>query len=113
MGNPAMRIFLVCILLLSGLQSSSAALCGNHGTPMKGPAEEPATLTAEKFWNEYVRKAEPVVIRGALSEDESLKLWDDEYMLKHYGDYKVRMEAKDEGGARMENMPSVDTMKNF
>merc|ERR1712153_193677 len=81
--------------------------CGNHNPKMKkvGPPEEPADLTAEDFWEKYVRKMEPVVIRGAVKDDLGLKVWNDEYVLKNYGHMKVRMEAKDEGGMRGEGMP--------
>jgi len=110
-----MRGLLILSLFLAAALCSAEKLpmCGYHGKPLAGPAEEPASLTAEKFWSEYVRKAEPVIIRGAVAKDRGVTVWNDDYILKNYGHMKVRMEAKDEGGDRKEDMPSVDSMKNF
>jgi len=91
---------LVALFALFGIVDAGLGppMCGYHAEPEIGPSEEPADLTPEKFWNEYVRKAEPVIIRGAVKNDPAITLWNDEYILKNYGDMKVRMESKDEGG---------------
>ena len=76
----------------------------------------------------------PVIIRGAVifecyacfeparlntcqrqvKDDLGKQRWaSDEYVLKNYGHMKVRMEAKDEGGSKLNDAPVVDTLKNF
>merc|ERR1712153_234831 len=96
------------LLVLGLVQTAVCARCGLHGEPDPGPAEEPADLTPKRFWNEYVRKMRPVIIRGAVKNDAGMREWrSDKYMLQHYGHMKVRMEAKDEGGNRGQDHPVV------
>jgi len=104
---------IVLLALVGFAVAEKLPKCGHHGTPQPGPTEEPASLSAEDFWEKYVRLSEPVVIRGAVKDDLGLKLWNDEYLLKNYGEMKVRMEPKDEGGQRMADMPSVDSLSKF
>ena len=99
------------------LHSGQGERVGFHGVPESGPDEyASADLSPSDFWDKYVQGMEPVVIRGAVKADPAVELWTDDYMIREYGDMKVRVEPKIEGGSRSVEageMPSNLKLRDF
>jgi len=54
-------LFLVLCLVNLVVAKLGPPMCGWHREPEVGPREEEGDLSAERFWNEYVRKVNVVV----------------------------------------------------
>lgn len=58
----------------------------------QGPVkEETFILTPENFWNQYIQKIDPVMIRGLVSSAESLEKWTDSYLSKKFGHLDIQV----------------------
>ena len=58
----------------------------------EGPIhEEVVILRAEKFWDEYVNKSQPVVIRGLVLGSEAIDKWSDIYLNRAYGHLDIKV----------------------
>eukprot|EP00112_Aurelia_sp_Birch-Aquarium-sp1_P001864 Seg1202.12 transcript_id=Seg1202.12/GoldUCD/mRNA.D3Y31 product="Lysine-specific demethylase 8" protein_id=Seg1202.12/GoldUCD/D3Y31 len=65
--------------------------------PPEGPVVEfQQPLTADKFWENFVKPHKPLVYRQAINKSPALKLWTDEYLTENYGDLDVLVELKKE-----------------
>jgi hypothetical protein len=66
------------------------------------------------FYDDYVRRMRPLVLRGAVADDPALRLWNSKYLRETYGGMKVRMETKDEGDFdEAAQVPSEGSLKRF
>ncbi|RNA10012.1 domain-containing 5 [Brachionus plicatilis] len=54
-------------------------------------AEEPVVIEPETFWNKYIEKSRPVVLRGLVLGSEASEQWTDSYLDKKYGHLDIKL----------------------
>ncbi len=69
---------------------------GHQSAPEKHVKEYDEPLTAEEFWKNHVKDHIPLVYRQGIKGSPALKLWDDDYLSKEFGDLDVLVELKKE-----------------
>lgn len=58
----------------------------------EGPIkEESVTLKADKFWDDYINKSQPVVMRGLIMGSDAVEQWTDIYLNRHYGQLEIQV----------------------
>lgn len=58
----------------------------------EGPVvEEPVIIQPEPFWNKYVEKTNPVVLRGMVLGSEAIEQWTDTYLDRNYGSLEIKL----------------------
>jgi hypothetical protein len=77
------------------------------------PASVDYAISPQAFWEEYVRTATVLVLRGAVKDDAAVKLWTWEYLAREFGHLEVRLEPMQEGGEAPEEMPAKTTIRDF
>ena len=60
--------------------------------------------TAREFWEEYVVKWQPLIVRGAGATMPATELWNLEYLSNKFGNLTVRVEAARENRANPGNI---------
>lgn len=66
-------------------------------SPPQGPVKEYIEfLDAQTFWETHVNPHIPLVYRGLIKDSPAIKLWNDEYLTKIFGDLDVLVEHKKE-----------------
>ena len=67
-----------------------------HQRPPDGPVRPyiDRFLHPVDFWEYHVSNKLPLVYRNAVNRSPAIKLWDDEYLLKNYGNLDVLVERK-------------------
>lgn len=53
--------------------------------------EDQVSLSADKFWDDYVNKSEPLVIRGLVMGSEAIDKWSDIYLNRAYGYLDIKV----------------------
>lgn len=83
--------------------------------PPEGPVKEyTKPLNANEFWKLHVRDHIPLVYRGYIKDSPAIKLWNDEYLTKTYGDLDVLVEHKREDRTSSSGrMRLADFIKNY
>eukprot|EP00794_Sanderia_malayensis_P019471 gene19471-21394_t len=88
---------------------------GAHTTPE--PVEETEIIPdAKTFFNEYVLPSRPIVFRGAAKKFKAYSLWNEDYLVKNYGDLEVKIENKlEKEGYTPQGAKGIgrDTIKEF
>ncbi|XP_065186743.1 uncharacterized protein LOC135817477 [Sycon ciliatum] len=69
---------------------------GSHRAPDSEVEVLPYMISPEDFYESYVVRHKPVVIKNAAKHWRATKLWTDEYLKKTFGDLKVHMETRDD-----------------
>ncbi|XP_038077551.1 uncharacterized protein LOC119745333 isoform X2 [Patiria miniata] len=88
---------------------------GKHRDPI-GHIEVLETLPPPReFWDLYASQRRPVLFRGAARQSPGMHLWSDDYLLKNYGDLKVKIESKAEKDDSPTGVKGLgqDTIENF
>ena len=68
----------------------------------EGPVvEEPVVIEPEVFWNKYIEKKHPVVLRGLVFGSEASEQWSDSYLDQQYGHLDIKLAEK------------IQTFKNY
>ena len=60
--------------------------------------------TAREFWEDYVGKWKPLIVRGAGASMPAAKLWDLDFLGEKYGNLTVRVEAAHENRRNPNNI---------
>eukprot|EP00794_Sanderia_malayensis_P019470 gene19470-21393_t len=71
---------------------------------------------AKTFYNEYVLPSRPIVFRGAAKKFKAFSHWNEDYLVKHFGDLEVKLENKiEKQGYTPEGAKGIgrDTIKEF
>ncbi|XP_065059322.1 uncharacterized protein LOC135686878 [Rhopilema esculentum] len=90
---------------------------GGHADPDTVPEFNPGSYpTPEEFWKKFVKPSKPAVFRGATKSWGGYTKWTDEYLIKNYGDFELRLEGrKEKFGRTPYGVLGVgrDTMEHF
>lgn len=83
--------------------------------PPEGPIiEYTKPLSADEYWQKHVKNHIPLVYRGYLKDSPAVKLWNDGYLIEHYGDLDVLVEHKREDRtSNSGRMRLRDFIKNY
>ena len=65
---------------------------GSHQPPEGNIEELLAMPTASVFYDNYVAKSKPVILKGAAKESDAFKLWTDNYLGENFGDVEVNVD---------------------
>lgn len=49
------------------------------------------TIRPDKFWDEYINKSVPVVLRGLVMGSDAVEKWTDIYMNRHFGQIEIQV----------------------
>merc|ERR1712159_707696 len=107
MGTALMRVMrAVLVSVVAVLSQAFAEEIKGHLRPLGSHAPPVAEIdviesglfpSPLEFYDEYIVKARPVLLRGAAKQLKAWKLWNDEYMTKAHGkDYVEVEEGKKE-----------------
>lgn len=70
--------------------------------------------TPRELWENHVLPYRPAVIRGALDGAPALSLWNDDYLVKTYGDQEVLIEKKyEDRKSEPKRMPIKEFLQNY
>lgn len=83
---------------------------GSHRDPDGGVEVLPYMISSEDFYERYVSRHKPVVIRNVGKHWPATKLWTDEYLREKYGNISMNMETRDDDKW---NIPPGRTMSSF
>ena len=90
---------------------------GGHADPDPVPEFNPGSYpTPEEFWKKFVKPSKPAVFRGATKSWGGYTKWTDEYLIKNYRDFELRLEGrKEKFGRTPYGVLGVgrDTMEHF
>lgn len=53
--------------------------------------EESVVIKPEEFWDQYITKKSPVVIRGLVSASPITDIWTDSYLKREYGNLDIKV----------------------
>ena len=102
-------------VLIAALASCAAGGVALRDLPaaLGEPASVDYAISPQAFWENYVRTATVLVLRGAVKGDAAVRLWTWEYLAREYGHLEVRLEPMQEGGEAPEDMPAKTTIRDF
>ncbi|XP_077998563.1 uncharacterized protein LOC144451559 [Glandiceps talaboti] len=67
---------------------------GNHRDPDGHIDIIENMISPQEFWDKYASQRRPALFKGAAKNFPAFNLWTDDYLMKNYGNMKVKLEGK-------------------
>lgn len=75
--------------------------------------EDSVTIGPEKFWDEYINKSEPVVMRGLVMGSDAVEQWTDIYLNRNFGQLEIQVTKRRQTFHSIEETTTRMTLKKF